>query len=107
MRFKVELHPDLERELRHWWPPGSADAFYRRLHEVIKDPVALSEPHHEPELSRYMLRRFRFGEKPVQIAVFRLDAVAGSIRVLTCRPFRKSGGPRSRKPSGHGAAASP
>ena len=102
MRFKVELYPDLARDLRYRWPPDEVEAFYSRLNEVLEDPIEQSEAISEPSLSRYMLRFFRFGAQTEKIAIFGLDATIAKIRVVKCRPLKTGKWARSDRPAGRG-----
>ncbi|MCG8404300.1 MAG: hypothetical protein MI923_03785 [Phycisphaerales bacterium] len=92
MKFKVELAPDLVREILQRWPREDVDAFYLRLHSVREDPIGESEPIREPRLSRYMLRRFHFAGRAEKIAIFELNLARKRIRVLKCRSLRRQEG---------------
>lgn len=105
MRFEVELHPDLARILKSYrWPPEEVEAFFARLNEVCDDPIGQSEHVSEPDISRYILRFFRFGVRAEKIAIFGLDSLKAKIRVIKCRPLRGKQGGRGGKPvKGSGA----
>ena len=82
MRMQVELHPVVRLFLRTC-RPDDRDAFGAELERVRLDPIGNSEPHHDPETSRFMLRYFRFGG---YTALFGFDPSRGLIRVVRCRP---------------------
>ena len=94
MRIKVDLHRDVVWFIRHKCNREEQDAFYRELERVRADPVALiehSEAIRDPEISRYMLRFFRFAEC---MAIFETNRKRDRIRVRQCRrisPRRQSG----------------
>ena len=85
MRIKVELHRDVVWFVRHQCKESEANAFYTELHELRADPVTLierSEALHDPKLSRYMLRFFRFAGC---LAIFETNRSRTRIRVRQCR----------------------
>ena len=82
MRIKVELHPDVVWYIRKRCTPKEQDAFYRHLEKLRAEPIKHSELIVDPRLSRYVLRRFRFG---ANVAVLEYDIHKGRIRVLECR----------------------
>ena len=88
MRIKVELHKNVVRYIRHECTEEEQGAFFGELERLRSDPVTLienSEAIADPELARYMLRFFRFGEN---IAIFEYDIGKNRIRVLECRKPR-------------------
>lgn len=70
MRFKVELHPDAVYFLRRLSDEADRREFYRQLELLRENPIEHSEAFLDPDLSRYMLRFFRFNRN---LAVFELD----------------------------------
>jgi len=86
--LKVELHRHVRWFLRREANEAEVNAFYRELHEIRADPVAMierSEGLDDPEISRYRLRFFRFAGC---IAVFEMSRDRSSIRVRQCRGVR-------------------
>lgn len=88
MRASAELHSDVPRELRHTCTAAEIADFYRELERVCADPIANSELHREPTISRYVLRRFSFGAGVEKIAIIHYDGDV--VRVLKCRPAKPS-----------------
>jgi len=85
MRFRVELHRDVERFLKERQRKRdyeTVSAFYERLDEVREDPVGCSEAVSDPDLSRYMLRYFRFAG---YIALFQIDLAKDRVVIRSCR----------------------
>ena len=100
MRIEVELHPTVVWFVSRSCRTEDREAFYRELEKVRSEPIANSEALHEPRLSRYMLRKFRFGGN---IAVFQFDAAKNRMRIVECRsqtPRRR--GKRNRPGNGLG-----
>ena len=85
MRNKVELHPDVVRFVRHECNEAERAAFYRELDKVRQDPIGNSEYFTDPDVSRFMLRCFRFARI---MAVFKYYPVNDLVRVLECRRIR-------------------
>ncbi len=89
MRIQVELHKDVVRYIRHQCNREEAQSFYEQLERVRAEPISNSEAVAKPELSRYMLRFFRFRKN---MAIFEYDVGRDQIRVLECekpKPPRK------------------
>ena len=82
MRYKVELHRDVRRFVRHTCNEDEVDAFYARLRQIEVEPIEHSEAVADPDLSRYMLRFFRFGSN---IAIFEFVPAKSRTRVLQCK----------------------
>ncbi len=85
MRIKVEQHRVIVRFIRHEASEAERYAYYEQLARLRKDAVALienSEPVHDPEASRYMLRFFRFENC---IAIFQTNRARDRIRVRQCQ----------------------
>ncbi len=83
MRFKVKLHRDVVRFIRHDCSDEEQDAFYQELERVREDPLfELSEGTYDADLSRYALRFFRFKRN---IAIFEFDSSRERIIVRQCR----------------------
>ena len=85
MRIKVELHREVIRLLRHECSEEEVSAFNQGLRRLRSDAVALienSEAIHDPQVSRYMLRSFRFADC---IAIFETNRERDLIRVRQCR----------------------
>lgn len=80
--LRVELHKDVVGFLRVEATRREVDAFYNALQDARRDPSKHSFPVSDAALSRYLLRAFRFA---TCLAVFRLDAGRGRLRVLQCR----------------------
>jgi hypothetical protein len=85
MLLKARLHDDVHWHLRHNCSQHEVESFVRQLNLVRQRPLENSEPIDDPELSRYKLRFFRFGNN---IAVFQYDMTADRIYVLKCRRVR-------------------
>lgn len=88
MRIKVELHPDVAWFIRRHCADEERRAFFEQLDNVRASPldtIEHSEAIIEPELSRYVLRRFEFRGN---VAVFEFNAAKDRIRVLECRRIR-------------------
>jgi hypothetical protein len=82
MRVKVELHKDVVRFLNHDCSDEDRRAFQDVLDRVRETPVELSEAIADPNLSRYMLRFFRFAG---YLAVFSFDPAVPRIVVRKCQ----------------------
>ena len=85
MRSKVGLHREAIWFLRHSAKQEEREAFYAQLGRVRQSAPALienSEAIHDPKLSRYMLRFFRFANC---IAVFETNRERTLIRVRACQ----------------------
>ena len=93
MRFKVELHVSVARFLKTC-DDETVSAFWERVDEVRNDPVGRSEAVSEPNVSRYMLRYFRFAR---YLALFQVDPIKGRIVVRSCRKQQPG---RQRDPNG-------
>lgn len=85
MRTKVELHPDVVWFVRRQCSEAEPGSFYGELEKVRRDPIENSEHFRDPNLSRYMLRCFRFARI---MAVFKHYPAKNLIRVLECRRIR-------------------
>ena len=77
------------------WPGFSKRAttkrfrrFGGRLDEARDDPIERSEPVSEPDVSRYMLRFFRFAG---YLALFQIDPTKDRIVVRLCRKQQPGG----------------
>ncbi len=95
MRVKVELPRNVVWFIRHEASEAERYAYYEQLARLRKDAVALienSEPVHDPEASRYMLRFFRFENC---IAIFETNRTRDRIRVRQCQRVRPK--PRERR----------
>ena len=93
MRIKVELHREVTRFLRHEATDQEREAFSAQLARIRASSVALienSEPTRDPNVSRYVLRFFRFSNV---IAVFETNRDRNLIRVRRCQrvPRRQAG----------------
>jgi hypothetical protein len=96
MPIEVEYSRDVFRFLEKHCTPEERAEFYVRVDAVKAEPIKNSDPCIEPELSRYMLRFFRFG---LNKAIFKLDAFRNRIRVVECRRISLSSRhPRPRMP---------
>ena len=91
MRFKVELHKDVVYYVRRQCDDADRRVFYGKLERIGSDPIDESESIADIELSRYLLRFFRFGR---HIAIFELDAARDRIIVRQCRRPKTSRRPR-------------
>jgi hypothetical protein len=91
MHFKVELHRDVVWHIRHRCDRDEVDAFYEGLERLRSDPIENSEAIADPELSRYMLRFFRFKGN---LAIFELDPGRNRVVIRQCRRLRVN--PRAR-----------
>jgi len=95
VRIKVELHPRVDRFIRHRCSAEEQDAFYRALERIRSAPIRHSEAIADAQLSRYMLRFFRFGSN---LAIFSVNRARDVIRVCECRkcpPQRRANGGRN------------
>ena len=98
MYFKVELHRDVVWFLRHECTDAGREAFSERLKELRSDPIGTSEALADPQMSRYMLRFFRFGGN---LAIFEFDRARERIRVRQCRKLcRKRKAPEEPREQG-------
>ena len=96
MPAKVELHRDVAAFVRYWCSREEQDEFRGRLLAIGDKPISNSAPYADPDLSRYMLRCFRFGRGIEKIAIFAYEATESRIRVLECRlamPRRRRNSP--------------
>lgn len=91
MHVKVELHRDVVWFVRRRCNDDEVKAFYEQLERVRTDPIENSEATVDPDLSRYMLRFFRFKEN---IAVFEFDPGRDRVVIRQCRRLR--GKPKRR-----------
>ena len=91
MRIKVELHREVVWFIRHACSDEEVDAFYEELEKLRSDPIENSEATADPDLSRYMLRFFRFKQN---IAIFQLDPAGERIVIRQCKRLRIK--PRAR-----------
>jgi len=82
MLIKVELHPDVDWFVRRRCTRVEQEEFYKALDLIRSAPIGHSEPVYDPELSRYMLRFFRFRNC---LAVFEYDAGRNLVRIIQCR----------------------
>ena len=78
----VDLHQDVVWYLRDRCNDDEVKAFYEQLDRVRTDPIENSEATAVPDLSRYMLRFFRFKEN---IAVFEFDPGRDRVVIRQCR----------------------
>lgn len=85
MRVKVELDKEVLWFVRWKCSRSERRAFYAALDAVTADPVSMierSEAVHDPLISRYMLRYFRFAG---YIAIFKTSRARDRICVTECR----------------------
>ena len=95
MRFKVELHKDVNWFVRRECSVDEAKEFYAWLERLRGDPITDTEVVVDRELAPYTFRSFRFGRN---LGVFRLDPVRQEVLVRQCRKFRGEPTRRRRKP---------
>ncbi len=81
MRIKVELRPEVRRFLRTV-TPNVRGTFFEKLHWVCEDPIVRSFAYHDPTVSKYMVRYFRFSN---HVALFGYLAARDEIKVIECR----------------------
>lgn len=86
MRFKVELHPDVQEFLYRHLTKKEREAFVEVLEKIAEDPLGRSERFYDPKLSRYPVQAFRFGNC---LAVFGFSRDRTRIRVRKCKPLPK------------------
>ena len=89
MRIKVELRPGVRRFLRKA-TPAIRETFYEQLRWVCENPIERSVAYHDPTLSKYILRYFRFAD---YVALFGYLAARDEIKVLECRSRDPIDGP--------------
>jgi len=89
MRVKVELQDDVYSYLRHDCTLDEVLDFTEKLQAVRESPIHRSEPHFDPAVSRFALRRFTFGAGAQKIAIFLWDAAEPRIVVVECRMSRQ------------------
>ena len=82
MQRKMELHREVAWFVRHQCNDKEVDAFYEALDRVRDDPIGASEAMADADLSRYMLRFFRFENC---IAIFETNRSRDRLRVRQCR----------------------
>ena len=92
MRFRVELQLSVRWFLKRECSADDRLAFDRMLEKLCDDPIGNSEPYRDPELSRYMLRFFRFGDC---LGVFGFLPAKDLILVVECRRLSKKNRGRS------------
>lgn len=80
MTYRLMLSPRVSEFLRK--NPNEVNAFYRASRKVRRTVIRDSEFYFAPEISRYMLRFFRFGDC---IAICKFVPAQNQIRVLECR----------------------
>ena len=95
MRIKVELDPEVVWFIGHRCGRDEVDAFYEALHRIRTQPIQNSEAVADPQVSRYILRFFRFG---ANIALFEYAPAKDRIRVLECRRVTPRRRPKPRPP---------
>jgi len=86
MRIKVELRREVVRYVRHQCSLGERTEFFEQLERIKLDPITNSEATVDLELSRYILRFFRFGQK---IAVFQFDPANDRVVIRLCRTTKR------------------
>jgi mRNA-degrading endonuclease RelE of RelBE toxin-antitoxin system len=96
MPINVELHPDVRRFLRKA-SPEIRNTFYEQLCWLCENPIEHSIAYHDPALSRYILRYFRFGD---YVALLGFLAARDEIKVLECRSSNPIGDPHDAPQSG-------
>ncbi len=82
MRIKVELFRVVLRYLRHECSTDERALFSEELQRVRDEPIARSQAIYDPNISKYMLRFFHFGE---HMAMVELDVSLNVMRVVKCR----------------------
>lgn len=87
MRFKVELHSDVQDFVWNRCTARERVAFRQMCRRIAEDPILHSEPATEPRLSRYILRFARFGQ---YIAIFGFDRARKRVRIRKCRRLKKT-----------------
>ncbi|MDO8632284.1 MAG: hypothetical protein Q7R41_17515, partial [Phycisphaerales bacterium] len=90
-RFKVELRKEVIRYVKRECNSTERAAFYCELERVIEDPISYSEAIFDPEVSRYLLRFFRFAGS---LAIFEFDPTKQRIIVRVCRKTKPIQPPR-------------
>lgn len=88
MRAKVSLHSSVAEQLRVY-SRAMQDSFYARLHQVRESPIERSQPYRQRNLSRYLLRCFRFGPDSTELAIFQWSASEQRMVVLECQSLRR------------------
>lgn len=91
MRFKVELHPDVDRFVWHQCTADERSQFREMCRRISEDPIHHSNLATNPKLSRYVVRFARFGSC---IALFGFDRARQKIRIRQCQ--------RAKKPEANG-----
>jgi len=91
MRIKVELRKEVIRYVKRECNSTERAAFYREFEKVIEDPISCSEAIFNPEVSRYLLRFFRFAGS---LAIFEFDPAKQRIIVRVCRKRKPIQPPR-------------
>lgn len=86
MRYKVELRYVVCSFLKRECSPEDRAAFYDALERTRDAPIENSEAITDPELSRFVLRFFRFG---TYIAIFEFHPAEGRMVVRKCRNLQK------------------
>ena len=88
-KARVELSHAVCRDLGTGrFSEDERDSFVARVEQVRAEPIKRSEGLHDPAISKYMLRFFRFGSNDRWLAVFAFDAHKNRIRVIECRLSR-------------------
>ncbi len=82
MLIRAEVHPNAVWFLRFRCSREEQDEFYRVLDRLRLEPIANSEAYVDPEISPYVLRRFRFRNC---FAIFEYDLSRNRIRITQCR----------------------
>ena len=85
MRYKVDMHPDVDWFVRHRCSEEERRAFYEVLERLRSEPLKNSRLLIDPQVSRYALRCFRFG---TNLAVFKLDPGRNRIWILKCETLK-------------------
>ena len=91
MRIKVELRKEVIRFVKRECNDAVRAAFYRELEKVIDDPISCSEAIFDPQVSRYLLRFFRFNGS---LAIFEFNPSKQKIIVRICRKRKPNQPPR-------------
>lgn len=93
MRFKVELHPDVQRFIQRC-TSDERQQFRAMLQRISEDPIQHSTSSTNPKLSRYVVRFGRFGP---YVAIFGFDRARETIRIRQCQRAQQ---PDSDEPQG-------
>ena len=87
MRFKVELNRSVSRFLKYECNATERVEFSALMRRLGEEPIKHSMAFRDPEISRFMIRRARFGSC---VVVFNFDRARTKVRIRKCQRLAKN-----------------